>query len=81
MQVNNKTDNLVGLKENVIIGKLIPAGTGSPYERETTELVEARAQELIKERQEHYEELQKNNVLPDEVVSGGVSSKEEKAAK
>ena len=25
-----KVDNLVGLKENVIIGKLIPAGTGAP---------------------------------------------------
>ena len=26
--INGKTDNLEGLKENVIIGKLIPAGTG-----------------------------------------------------
>jgi DNA-directed RNA polymerase subunit beta' len=26
--INGKRDNLVGLKENVIIGKLIPAGTG-----------------------------------------------------
>ena len=26
--VKGKTDNLLGLKENVIIGKLIPAGTG-----------------------------------------------------
>ncbi|MDR3293929.1 MAG: DNA-directed RNA polymerase subunit beta', partial [Clostridiales bacterium] len=26
--IKNKTDRLVGLKENVIIGKLIPAGTG-----------------------------------------------------
>jgi len=26
--IKSKTDNLVGLKENVIIGKLIPAGTG-----------------------------------------------------
>ncbi len=25
-----KTDNLKGLKENVIIGRLIPAGTGVP---------------------------------------------------
>ena len=28
-----KTDNLLGLKENVIIGKLIPAGTGMEYYR------------------------------------------------
>ena len=27
--VNNKTDRLKGLKENVIVGRLIPAGTGS----------------------------------------------------
>jgi DNA-directed RNA polymerase subunit beta' len=26
--IKNKVDNLMGLKENVIIGKLIPAGTG-----------------------------------------------------
>ena len=26
--INGKTDDLIGLKENVIIGKLIPAGTG-----------------------------------------------------
>ena len=24
-----KTDNLMGLKENVIVGRLIPAGTGA----------------------------------------------------
>jgi len=28
--IKGKVDNLVGLKENVIIGKLIPAGTGLP---------------------------------------------------
>ena len=27
--VNNKTDRVKGLKENVIVGRLIPAGTGS----------------------------------------------------
>jgi DNA-directed RNA polymerase subunit beta' len=29
--INGKTDGLIGLKENIIIGKLIPAGTGHPY--------------------------------------------------
>ena len=45
--VKGKTDDLVGLKENVIIGKLIPAGTGmKKYQNihinteETTEKVE-----------------------------------------
>ena len=27
--IKNKVDHLVGLKENIIIGKLIPAGTGA----------------------------------------------------
>ncbi|HBC48005.1 MAG TPA: hypothetical protein DCZ43_13230, partial [candidate division Zixibacteria bacterium] len=29
--INGKIDNLLGLKENVIIGRLIPAGTGLEY--------------------------------------------------
>jgi DNA-directed RNA polymerase subunit beta' len=31
--IKGKVDNLIGLKENVIIGKLIPAGTGYPTYR------------------------------------------------
>ena len=31
--IRGKTDHLLGLKENVIIGKLIPAGTGMEYYR------------------------------------------------
>ena len=31
--IKGKVDNLLGLKENVIIGKLIPAGTGMEYYR------------------------------------------------
>ena len=31
--INGKSDSLLGLKENVIIGKLIPAGTGLPRYR------------------------------------------------
>ena len=33
--IKGKTDNLIGLKENVIIGKLIPAGTGFSKYRNT----------------------------------------------
>jgi DNA-directed RNA polymerase subunit beta' len=36
---NGKVDRLVGLKENVIIGKLIPAGTGYKREHVTPEVV------------------------------------------
>ena len=32
--IRGKSDPLVGLKENVIIGKLIPAGTGVPMYRD-----------------------------------------------
>ena len=36
--IRGKVDNLMGLKENVIIGKLIPAGTGmSCYKNVTVE--------------------------------------------
>ena len=32
--INGKTDDLAGIKENVIMGRLIPAGTGLPaYKR------------------------------------------------
>lgn len=33
--IKGKVDHLIGLKENVIIGKLIPAGTGYPRYRKT----------------------------------------------
>ncbi len=29
--INSKSDNLQGLKENIVMGRLIPAGTGVPY--------------------------------------------------
>jgi len=38
--VRGKKDNLVGLKENVIIGRLIPAGTGLPQYRNLDVLLE-----------------------------------------
>lgn len=40
--VKGKRDNLVGLKENVIIGRLIPAGTGLPRFRSLEVLGEGR---------------------------------------
>ena len=44
--INNKIDPLVGLKENVIIGKLIPAGTGiKDYKNVSPQVVSGRTQE------------------------------------
>jgi DNA-directed RNA polymerase subunit beta' len=46
--INGAKDHLLGLKENVIIGKLIPAGTGA----EARALAAARARELTPEEAE-----------------------------
>ncbi|MBE6118529.1 MAG: DNA-directed RNA polymerase subunit beta', partial [Erysipelotrichaceae bacterium] len=56
--VNGKIDRLNGLKENVIIGKLIPAGTGRlGYQRETTDRIVKRAEELKEKRHEKAAQL------------------------
>ena len=52
--VNRKSDHLIGLKENVIVGRLIPAGTGSAIRRLENE-AGARDQELINQRQDSSE--------------------------
>jgi DNA-directed RNA polymerase subunit beta' len=48
--VNGKVDTLEGLKENVIVGRLIPAGTGGAMSRHQVE-AERRDKVLIDERQ------------------------------
>ena len=45
--IKGKVDNLIGLKENVIIGKLIPAGTGLPEVREDLKRREAERDEAV----------------------------------
>jgi len=50
--IKGKSDPLVGLKENVIIGKLIPAGTGMNRYRE----IEIEAPELEEEAPEEMED-------------------------
>lgn len=63
--VNGKTDNLIGLKENIIVGRLIPAGTGgalSQYKEiaqdRDEDILAARAKEVeAKELQESQESL------------------------
>ena len=53
--VNRKSDHLIGLKENVIVGRLIPAGTGSAIRRLEGEA--AIRDELLVSRREKEEEL------------------------
>ena len=55
--VRGKEDNLKGLKENVIIGKMIPAGTGTTADRESTRLVEQMATEMKEEKEERLKKL------------------------
>ena len=45
--IKGKVDNLTGLKENVIIGKLIPAGTGSKYYSNVKYSLESEQVELV----------------------------------
>jgi DNA-directed RNA polymerase subunit beta' len=64
--IKGRVDNLVGLKENVIIGKLIPAGTGAqPHRSISPEIALSR------------EELKKQEAL--RLLSGEASVSEEKA--
>ncbi len=57
--INGKQDKLLGLKENVIIGKLIPAGTG---------LGKYRAVEVIDEAENEEEELVEYIASDDETI-------------
>ncbi|MFH1631959.1 MAG: DNA-directed RNA polymerase subunit beta' [bacterium] len=61
--VTGKVDKLAGLKENVIIGRLIPAGTGFGYEIEDEEEYAAEAEEE--------EEVIQISELDDEIADEG----------
>ena len=52
--VHGKVDTLEGLKENVIVGRLIPAGTGS-YLRGLQRLAAQRDEALVAQREEALE--------------------------
>ena len=57
--IKGKVDELIGLKENVIIGKLIPAGTGLAKYRNThisTETDETSEEEVVEVEEETVEE-------------------------
>ena len=54
--IRGDRDRLIGLKENVIIGKLIPAGTGMPRYRKTETSTQPIIQELLDEEERKREE-------------------------
>jgi DNA-directed RNA polymerase subunit beta' len=61
--VNGKTDTLEGLKENVIVGRLIPAGTGGTMSR--LRQVAHRRDELILEEERKRTALAARVAIPD----------------
>ena len=74
--IKGKVDHLLGLKENVIIGKKIPAGTGSHAERESTTQIIALAAQMKDAREEVNRRLMEEQSLPPEMIRDG---KEEEA--
>ena len=48
--IHGKVDHLLGLKENVIIGKLIPAGTGLEYYRSVGVVEDETAEDMTDEQ-------------------------------
>ena len=63
--VKGKTDTLEGLKENVIVGRLVPAGTGltkMEWDKQAKEQDNARLEELKKQ------ELEAANTAPEQTV-------------
>ena len=56
--VEGKTDYLIGLKENVIIGRLIPAGTGAYNNRDIIVTKPAEKNEAEKRAQSQTQELE-----------------------
>ena len=69
--IKGKVDHLIGLKENVIIGKLIPAGTGCQGDRPQNDIVAAKAKELRDKRIARMNEVHNEDSEEfDKLVSG-----------
>ncbi len=68
--VEGKTDTLEGLKENVIVGRLIPAGTGSTL-RNYQEVADGRDLKALAEREAA--RVSAEEALPDEIAEAAAS--------
>jgi len=77
--INGAKDHLIGLKENVIIGKLIPAGTGSPAniaarkERDRRAALEALAGEALDETGGDYNPFLEEGARADDDDAAGLA--------
>ena len=72
--IKGKVDPLIGLKENVIIGKQIPAGTGAKAERQTSKDVAELANFLREQRIERNKPEVDLIELPEEMIRGSEES-------
>ena len=74
--INGAKDHLIGLKENVIIGKLIPAGTGAPAnvaarkERDRRAALEALAGEVLEDGGSEYNPFLEDGSRPADEAAG-----------
>jgi DNA-directed RNA polymerase subunit beta' len=68
--IAGKLDELIGLKENVILGKLIPAGTGSDHVRDT-QVVDSRTLKRIEEARREAEQAPAGRPRPGGVTQPG----------
>ncbi|MEM0938078.1 MAG: DNA-directed RNA polymerase subunit beta' [Pseudomonadota bacterium] len=67
--VQGKRDKLVGLKENVIVGRLIPAGTGGATQR-VRRIAQDRDQKVIDQRRAEAEAAAQLAAPMDDIVGG-----------
>ncbi|MBF6059028.1 MULTISPECIES: DNA-directed RNA polymerase subunit beta' [Thiomicrorhabdus] len=76
--VSGKRDKLVGLKENVIVGRLIPAGTGFAYHKARKEASEKSMHELqafmTVEEDESIDDAELQEVMGAEAIMDGDAS-------
>ena len=75
--IKGKVDPLIGLKENVIIGKLIPAGTGMKNYRNTYLDTDANMVGTIDFPEEVIEEVIEEDFVRDEAVSDATDTMDE----
>ena len=59
-----KVDNLVGLKENVILGHLVPAGTGFKLHQEAEVRIHPEALEALAEKGQGYGRYPRDETAP-----------------
>jgi hypothetical protein len=77
--INGAKDHLIGLKENVIIGKLIPAGSGAPAnlaarkERDRRAALEALAGEALEEGSTYNPFLEDGGPRPPDDEAAGLA--------